>query len=81
MFNELPSAAREHFDHDPSKFLDFVDTCDRDDQTAVQKLKDLQLLNPESELWLEHRQVIDNEGNHSLPEKPADPPADPEPEG
>ena len=28
MFNELPSAAREHFGNDPARFLDFVDTMD-----------------------------------------------------
>lgn len=77
MFNDLPSAAREYFEHDPSKFLDFMDTCDPSDNSAVQKLKDLQLLDPQSTLWLEHRQVTDNDGAPHIPEAPIPPqPAD-----
>lgn len=79
MFNDLPSAAREYFEQDPAKFLDFMDNCDRDDADNVQKLKDLQLLDPQSTLWMESRQVDNDEG--IFPSKTETPTEDPTEEG
>lgn len=42
MFMDLPSQARDFFDHDPAKFLDFVDTAPDSAETA-QTLCDLGL--------------------------------------
>ena len=51
MFEELPSAAREHFDNDPAKFLDFVDTMDEiKDRPLLEELGmiDTQFQQPEA---------------------------------
>ena len=45
MFEELPSSAREHFDHDPAKFLDFAMTID--DSTERSELVAAGLLDPD----------------------------------
>lgn len=42
MFEELPSAARAHFEHDPAKFLDFVDNIETD--ADISTMVDLGLL-------------------------------------
>ena len=45
MFEELPSSAREHFDHDPAKFLDFAMSIN--DETERSELIRAGLLDPD----------------------------------
>lgn len=44
MFDDLPSAAREFFNHDPAQFLDFFDDFDGSNESQVAKLDELGLL-------------------------------------
>ena len=46
MFNDLPSSTREFFDHDPAKFLDYVDCLDEASDLA--EAAQLGLLDPDS---------------------------------
>lgn len=43
MFEDLPAKARKFFDHDPAKFLDYVDNLDAD--SDLTELYDLGLMN------------------------------------
>lgn len=43
MFNDLPAAAREYFNHDPAKFLEAVENLD--DSSDLTKLVELGLVN------------------------------------
>lgn len=63
MFNELPAAAREKFDHDPAKFLDFVK--DAGDGSKDQMLSELGLLDPAAQFYQP------KEEPEPLPEPPA----------
>lgn len=47
MFNDLPSEAREFFDHDPAKFLDYVDNPDIEDAAKRSQMLSLGLLDPD----------------------------------
>lgn len=71
MFAELPAAARDYFDNDPARFLDFTsgDLTDKADQLA-----DLGLLNPRAEAA--RKMLLQTTQNaESQPEAPEAPPA------
>ncbi len=75
MFNDLPSQAREFFEHDPAKFLEYVDKLDMDSDAT--QLAELGLLSPQAamELLVNDDQVVETP---PVPPAPAsDTPAQP----
>lgn len=65
MFEELPSEARKHFNHDPAQFLDYVH--DMDDE-KFEQLAELGLIDP---LDLTLRETVDvAEGTTAPPDTP-----------
>ncbi len=50
MFNDLPSRARDHFDNDPVKFLEYFDDIDPENPPNFETLQDLGLLDPDARI-------------------------------
>lgn len=71
MFNELPAAARAEFDHDPAKFLDFVDNLDSEDK--LKKLRDLGLTSELRYGKTPSQTVKETDNVESREEQPIDP--------
>lgn len=57
MFDELPSNAREYFNHSPANFLDFVN----DPETNISKMRELGLAEPAYEFFETQAQSADSD--------------------
>ena len=85
MFLDLPAQAREKFDNDPAKFLDYVDTIDIDTVDPAELLS-LDIIEPRSETWMkamergmsQHQREKHQQENPTTtePELPVEPPAE-----
>ncbi len=74
MFQELPAKARDHFENDPAKFLDFADKIDMDEPAQVELLKELKMLDPNST----HYHDFSEPRGKALPQNEDQPPTPPQ---